>query len=218
MPILTEEQLREAVAQRPGWRRQGDTLVREHAFRDYPEALQFLERVGLSAEDFFRHPDVAIIDGNRVRITIANPNHAGLTDAELRLAAKVDEVTSRADVPVPEAERTPAGGRAVSGPPGLAAFPPPAGEAGTRTAPEARTGPAEDARPAEGAAGAASTAGTAGAGSAEGSGAGPHVGPIPVPTPAAVTGAATASGPVVPVAIAAFTAGAVLGTLLRRRR
>jgi len=171
--------------------------------------------VGLSAEDFFRHPDVAIIDGNRVRITVANPNNAGLTDAELRLAVKVDEVTAREDVPVPEAEPTPAGGRVVTAPPGLAAFPPPAGEAGTRTAPEARKGPAEDAAPAHGA---GAGEGAVRAGDAQASGAGARIGPIPVPTPAAVTDAATASGPVLPVAIAAFTAGALLGTRLGRRR
>ncbi len=228
MPILTDEELREALAARPGWRRQGGGLIREHVFRDYAEALAFLERVGRAAEDYFRHPDVAVIDGNRVRITVANANNAGLTDAELRLAAKVDEVTARPDVPTPEADPTPAGGRTVSGPDGLAAFPPPAGVAGAATAPEARTGPVEDARTVEGAdlppgAGPAAPAGAVRLADAEPDPAPEpepaRVGPVPLSGAAEpVADAVASSGPVVPVAIAAFAAGAVFGVLLRRSR
>jgi pterin-4a-carbinolamine dehydratase len=35
---------------------------------------------------------MCILDFNRVRLTITNPNHAGLTEAELRLAEKVNAV------------------------------------------------------------------------------------------------------------------------------
>jgi hypothetical protein len=39
-----------------------------------------------------RRPDICIFGFNRVRLTVANPHHAGLTEAELRLARKVDAV------------------------------------------------------------------------------------------------------------------------------
>jgi pterin-4a-carbinolamine dehydratase len=32
------------------WRREGDTLVRELSFRDFDEALRFVERVAVAAE------------------------------------------------------------------------------------------------------------------------------------------------------------------------
>jgi hypothetical protein len=35
---------------------------------------------------------MCILDFNRVRLTVANPRHAGITPAELRLVAKVDEL------------------------------------------------------------------------------------------------------------------------------
>jgi pterin-4a-carbinolamine dehydratase len=109
MAILSEEELREALAGRRHWRRSGDTLVRERALRDFAEALAFLERIGAAVEDYGRHPDIAIMGGNRVRVIVTNANGAGFTDAELRLVAKVDEV---ADAPLPA--RAPAGGPLVA--------------------------------------------------------------------------------------------------------
>jgi 4a-hydroxytetrahydrobiopterin dehydratase len=75
----------------PGWRRSGQALIRELAFRDFEEAMTFVERVATAAEDHLRRPDMCILDFNRVRLTVANPRHAGITPAELRLVAKIDE-------------------------------------------------------------------------------------------------------------------------------
>jgi 4a-hydroxytetrahydrobiopterin dehydratase len=74
----------------PGWRRSGQALIRELAFRDFDEAMTFVEQVAKAAEDHLRRPDMCILDFNRVRLTIANPRHAGITPAELRLLAKVN--------------------------------------------------------------------------------------------------------------------------------
>jgi 4a-hydroxytetrahydrobiopterin dehydratase len=100
MAILSDAEVRAAIAGRRAWRRDGDTLVRERALRDFGEALAFLDRIGQAVEDYGRHPDISIIGGNRVRVIVCNANGAGLTDAELRLVAKVDEV---ADAPAPPA-------------------------------------------------------------------------------------------------------------------
>jgi 4a-hydroxytetrahydrobiopterin dehydratase len=78
----------------PQWRLVGDTLVRDVLTRDFDEALGLLERLAAAAEDHFRRPDMCISEFNRVRMTIANPHHAGITDAERRLAAKVDAALS----------------------------------------------------------------------------------------------------------------------------
>jgi 4a-hydroxytetrahydrobiopterin dehydratase len=80
-----------------GWRRTGDSLFRELSFRDFDEAIAFLEHVAASAEDHLRRPDMCILDFNRVRLTIANPHHAGVTQAELRLVEKVNRVIAPYD-------------------------------------------------------------------------------------------------------------------------
>jgi 4a-hydroxytetrahydrobiopterin dehydratase len=76
----------------PTWWRRGDALVRELGFRDFEEALQFVERVAHAGVDYGRRPDMCILEFNHVRLTIENLNHAGITRAEQRLAAKVDAI------------------------------------------------------------------------------------------------------------------------------
>jgi pterin-4a-carbinolamine dehydratase len=75
-----------------GWRRDGPRLVRDFGFRDFEEALEFVERVGEGAVDYGRRPDMCLYAFNRVRLTIANQHGGGPTAAELRLVAKVDDV------------------------------------------------------------------------------------------------------------------------------
>lgn len=78
--------------ERRGWRRRGQTLERELRFKDLADAHRFIDHVAEHAVDYGRCPDMAIHRSNHVRLVIANPNHAGFTRAEERLAAKVDAV------------------------------------------------------------------------------------------------------------------------------
>jgi 4a-hydroxytetrahydrobiopterin dehydratase len=75
-----------------GWRRRGDALVRELRFRDFEDALAFVERVAAAAVDYRRRPDMCISEYNHVRLSVANLHHAGVTPAEVRLAQKVDAI------------------------------------------------------------------------------------------------------------------------------
>ena len=82
-----------------GWRRVGQSLTRELSFRDFDEAFAFVERVAHEAVDYLRRPDICIFAFNRVRLTIANAHHSSLTEAELRLARKVDAIISARAAP-----------------------------------------------------------------------------------------------------------------------
>lgn len=106
-----------AIARRqsidPGWRRSGLSLVRELSFRDFDEAFAFATRVAHEAVDYLRRPDICVFGFNRVRLTVANPRHAGLTEAEWRLARKVDAILTAE----PAAQRATTDGRAWTVPP-----------------------------------------------------------------------------------------------------
>jgi pterin-4a-carbinolamine dehydratase len=75
-----------------GWKEKDQTLVREISTRDFDEAFSLITRIAEAAVDYFRRPDMCVSEFNDVRITVANPHHAGITAAERRLAAKVDAV------------------------------------------------------------------------------------------------------------------------------
>jgi pterin-4a-carbinolamine dehydratase len=77
------------------WRAEENALVRELVFKDYAEALTFVTELGAQAVDYQRRPDVSIVEFNRVRICVDNLHHVGITEAERRLARKVDTVIER---------------------------------------------------------------------------------------------------------------------------
>jgi pterin-4a-carbinolamine dehydratase len=88
--VVSTERLDSWLADQRGWRHVGDALVRELTMRDFDEALRLFERVALCAVDYGRRPDMCISEYNHVRLTVVNPHHAGFTEAELRLATRVN--------------------------------------------------------------------------------------------------------------------------------
>jgi pterin-4a-carbinolamine dehydratase len=65
------------------------------ADRRLPIPPGWRQEIAAAAQDHFRRPDMCVLEFNHVRLTINNPNRAGITEAELRLAAKVNAVVDR---------------------------------------------------------------------------------------------------------------------------
>jgi 4a-hydroxytetrahydrobiopterin dehydratase len=93
--VVLSRELAEIIGAREEWREERDALVRDFNFRDFDEAWGFVQQIA-GVVDYERRPDMHVSMGH-VRLTIANRNGAGITLAELRLAAKVDAVVDGAD-------------------------------------------------------------------------------------------------------------------------
>ena len=89
---LSHDEIDHALSAQRGWRRDGEALVREIRLRDFDLGMRFLERIAEVANDYGRRPDMCISEFNRVRLSVSNLHHAGFTQAEMRLVAKVNEV------------------------------------------------------------------------------------------------------------------------------
>ena len=76
------------------WRRDGEAIVRDHAFADFKAALAYVNRVAEVAETVDHHPDILVHDWNKVRLTLSTHSEGGLTDADHALAVRIDDVTS----------------------------------------------------------------------------------------------------------------------------
>ena len=87
--LLDEQELRSVLAKERGWALRDGALVCELTMRDFEEAMRVLELLAGYAIDYGRRPDMCVSEFNHVRLSIENPHHAGITVAELRLAAKV---------------------------------------------------------------------------------------------------------------------------------
>jgi 4a-hydroxytetrahydrobiopterin dehydratase len=68
-------------------------LEKEYRFKDFREALDFVNRLGEVAEREGHHPDIFLTWG-RVKVTLWTHSVGGLSENDFILAAKADEVRS----------------------------------------------------------------------------------------------------------------------------
>lgn len=93
IPPLTPEQFAPHAGQVPEWRvEDGKRLVRDLACKDFRSALDLVNAVGELAESEGHHPDILIHGWNKVRFTLWTHAIGGLSQNDLILAAKIDEV------------------------------------------------------------------------------------------------------------------------------
>lgn len=88
---LSAEQVRALLAQLPGWKlREGGTRIgRKVRFKDFAQALAFVNRVGGVAEAQGHHPDIAFGWGY-ADITLYTHSISGLHENDFIMAAKIE--------------------------------------------------------------------------------------------------------------------------------
>ena len=91
VPPLTPERAREYHAAVPAWTLTPDAtrLTREFTFKDFKDAMAFVNRVAELAEAEQHHPDIAI-HWNRVELVLWTHAIGGLHENDFVMAAKVD--------------------------------------------------------------------------------------------------------------------------------
>ncbi len=92
VPPMKGDEVEKLSAQLPEWQ-----VVKEHhlqrtyRFKDFAEALHFVNRVGELAEQQGHHPDICFGWG-KAEITIWTHKIDGLTESDFVLAAKIDKL------------------------------------------------------------------------------------------------------------------------------
>ncbi len=93
MALLSEEQIERHLAEAPGWRRESaQAIAREWTLADFAAAVAFVNRVAEQAEAADHHPDILLHGWNKVRLSISTHSQGGLTEADFRLARRIDGV------------------------------------------------------------------------------------------------------------------------------
>jgi 4a-hydroxytetrahydrobiopterin dehydratase len=87
---LSEQDARHFLEATPGWllRQDGRRLERSFEFRDFVEAMKFVNRVADLAEQEGHHPDIAI-HWNRVDLVLWTHKIGGLHENDFIMAAKI---------------------------------------------------------------------------------------------------------------------------------
>jgi 4a-hydroxytetrahydrobiopterin dehydratase len=87
---LTAAQIEEVIKSHPAWKLQGGKLVREWTFKDFIEAMQFVNRVAVVAEAAGHHPDIDI-RYNRVLLGLVSHDAGGITGRDAAMANRIDQ-------------------------------------------------------------------------------------------------------------------------------
>ena len=74
------------------WTREGDEIVRNWQFKDFAQAMAFVNKVADSAEEANHHPDILVHGWNKVRLSLTNHSAGGLTEADFEMAKRFDEL------------------------------------------------------------------------------------------------------------------------------
>jgi 4a-hydroxytetrahydrobiopterin dehydratase len=77
------------------WRHEGESLVRDYEFKDFAEAIAFVNRVAGVAEEANHHPDILIHGWNRVRLELTTHSEGRLTDNDRAMAERIDGLPLR---------------------------------------------------------------------------------------------------------------------------
>lgn len=79
----------------PGWRREGDTLVRDLECADFADAIELVNAIASEAEAADHHPDLLIHGYRHLRVTLSTHAAGGITDRDFALAGRVDALAAR---------------------------------------------------------------------------------------------------------------------------
>ncbi len=90
MPLFRTK-AEELMKEIPEWTLANDakSISRTFTFKDFAEALAFVNKVGSLAEDEGHHPDIALTWG-RVVVTLSTHSIGGLSENDFILASKID--------------------------------------------------------------------------------------------------------------------------------
>ena len=92
MAVLSAEQVASRLAGLPGWRAEGDGIVKEFTFEGgFMGSIGFVNRLAEAAEAANHHPDLAI-SWNKVEVTLSTHSEGGVTENDHALAAAIDEL------------------------------------------------------------------------------------------------------------------------------
>ncbi|HEX6307608.1 MAG TPA: 4a-hydroxytetrahydrobiopterin dehydratase [Longimicrobiales bacterium] len=88
---IAEEEISRRLASLRGWSRDGDAIVRRFEFADFARAFGFMASVAAAAERMNHHPDWSN-SYNRVEIRLTSHDAGGISERDLKLAARIDEL------------------------------------------------------------------------------------------------------------------------------
>lgn len=88
---LSREDAQRRLASLQGWTLEGDAIRKQFTFKDFLQAIAFVNRLAPGAEGADHHPDI-LINYKRVTLTYSTHSEGGLTEKDFAGAAAADRL------------------------------------------------------------------------------------------------------------------------------
>ena len=93
---LSALETNEFIKEVPNWTIENNSRLKKILiFKNFREALDFVNKVGEIAETEGHHPNIAIFDYKKVRIELYTHAIGGLSENDFILASRIDEVSRK---------------------------------------------------------------------------------------------------------------------------
>ena len=92
MNVLDQKEINGKLNEISGWEFSNNSIIKEFQLKDFKSALEFINKIGNEAENMDHHPDIFLHSWNKVKITISTHSAGGVTQNDLSLARKIENI------------------------------------------------------------------------------------------------------------------------------
>ena len=90
--MLTLQEIQDEMKLLKDWSLETSSITKDFSFKDFKEALDFVNKVGEIAERLQHHPDI-MINYNNVRLNLTTHSEKGLTKKDFDAAREIDKTS-----------------------------------------------------------------------------------------------------------------------------
>lgn len=89
MKVYTKIEAKPELEKLIGWKFENSGIEKKFVFKDFKESLQFINKIGVLAEEQNHHPELFNVY-NKVNIRLSTHDANGVTDKDFYLAKAID--------------------------------------------------------------------------------------------------------------------------------
>ena len=92
MALLNDADIHTKLAALPDWQRDGHAISKTYKFKNFVEAIAFVNSLVEPSEAAGHHPDLNVFGYNKVTVNLTTHDKGGITDKDFDLAATFDKL------------------------------------------------------------------------------------------------------------------------------
>ena len=91
MTLLSNQEVNKYLESLDDWGIDGDAIKREWIFKDFAEAMDFINMIAVMAENYNHHPEIYNVY-NRVSLRFNTHDEGGITEKDISIAKEINKL------------------------------------------------------------------------------------------------------------------------------